>query len=87
MIKWFEDYITGPTHKWWVENVWHPSWTKFVTAIYGIPAVLLTFWQEIAKFSTDDTIAAYLAKMSVPNWLPMVLAGVALVHYVASGRK
>lgn len=86
MIKWFQAYLISPTHKWWVDNVWKPSWTKITTAVYGIPALLIVILEQISKFANDTTISGYLAQLSVPNWVPMALAGIALVHYVASGR-
>lgn len=86
MINWFKDYLVSPTHKWWVDNVWRPSWTKITTAIYGIPALLISAGEVISKFANDTTISGYLSQIGVPNWVPMALAGVALVHYVASGH-
>lgn len=87
MLNWLKDYITSPTHKWWVDNVWRPSWTKFTTYVYGIPAALLSLGEVISNWANDSTISQYLATMNVPNWVPMGLAGIALMHYVASGRK
>lgn len=87
MLKWFKDYITSPTHKWWVENVWRPTWTKLLTAIYGIPAGVVALWEAISGFANDSTIGGYLSQLNVPNWVPMGLAGIALAHYIASGRK
>lgn len=81
------DYEASSFHQWWVVNVWKPTWTKFTTAIYGIPAVLVTAGQQASKFANDDTITSYMAQMNVPNWVPMGLAGIALLHYVASGHK
>lgn len=86
MLQWLKDYIAGPTHKWWVEKVWRPSWSKFVTLIYGIPAALVSLWEVFAGYANDTTIASYLASLHVPNWVPMVLTSIALVHYIASGR-
>lgn len=86
MIKFFKDYLVSPTHKWWVDNVWKPSWTRFVSAVYGIPAALVSIFQAVAMFAKDDTVNQYLAQMHVPNYVPMALAGVALVYYVAHGR-
>lgn len=87
MIKWLKDYIAGPTHKWWVDNVWRPTWTKFLTAIYGIPAGLVSLWEALSGFANDSTIGSYLNQLNVPNWVPMGLAGIALVHYIASGNR
>lgn len=86
MIKWFKDYLVSPTHKWWVDNVWRPSWTKITTALYGIPAMLITAGEVVSRFANDTTISSYLAQIGVPNWVPGVIAGIALIHYVASGR-
>lgn len=86
MINWFKDYLISPTHQWWVTNVWRPSWTKLTSAIYGIPAALVVAGEYISKLANDTTISSYLSQMGVPNSVFMVLAGVALVHYVASGR-
>jgi len=85
-MQWLKDYIAGPTHKWWVDNVWRPSWTRFITMIYGIPALIIAGFQALASFANDSTISGYLAQIGVPNWVPMALAGIALVHYVAHGR-
>lgn len=86
MLKWLNNYIASPTHKWWVDNVWRPSWTKITTAIYGIPALVIAMGEQISKWANDTTISGYLAQVGVPNWVPMALAGVALIHYIASGH-
>lgn len=85
-MQWLKDYIAGPTHKWWVDNVWRPSWTRFITFVYGIPAAILAGFQALSVFANDSTISGYLSQIGVPNWVPMTLAGIALVHYVAHGR-
>lgn len=85
-MNWFNNYLISPTHKWWVDNVWKPSWTRFVTAIYGIPAILVVALEQLSKFANDSTISGYLSQLNVPNWVPMGLAGIALIHYVAHGR-
>lgn len=86
MLNWLKDYVASPTHKWWVDNVWRPSWTRFTTCIYGIPAAIVTAGEMVSKFANDSTISNYLTQLNVPNWVPMALAGIALVHYVASGH-
>lgn len=86
MLQWLNNYIASPTHKWWVDNVWRPSWTKFTTAVYGIPALLLSLGEGISKLANDTTISGYLSQLNVPNWVPMAMAGIALVHYIASGH-
>jgi hypothetical protein len=80
-------YTSTRWHQWWVNNVWKPTWTKLTTAIYGIPAGLAVVGQTASYFLNDTTIQGYLAKFNIPNWVPMTLAGIALVHYIASGRK
>lgn len=85
-MQWFKYYIASPTHQWWVDNVWRPSWTKITTAVYGIPAAILSVGELGSKFANDNTISNYMAQLNVPNWVPMGLAGIALVHYIASGR-
>lgn len=87
MLNFINDYLAGPTHRWWVDKVWHPSWTKFVTFIYGIPAMLLAAGQEIDKWANDTTIATYMAQVGVPNWVPSAMAGIALIYYIAHGRE
>lgn len=82
-LTWYE---STPWHVWWVENVWRPSWTKLTTAVYGLPAVLLTVAQKADVWAHDSTISSYLSQMNVPNWVPIGLAGLALFHYVASGH-
>lgn len=86
MLTWLNNYLISPTHQWWVTNVWRPSWTKLTTAVYGIPALLVAAGEAISKFANDTTISGYLAQIGVPNWVPMGLAGIALIHYVASGN-
>lgn len=81
------DYITGPTHRWWVDNVWRPSWTKFVSLVAGIPAFIVAGLEIVSRWANDTTIATYLAQVGVPNWVPSAIAGVALIYYIASGRK
>lgn len=86
MLQWLKNYIASPTHKWWVDNVWRPSWTKFMTYIYGIPALIVSLGEGLSKLANDTTISGYLSQLNVPNWVPMGLAGIALVHYIASGH-
>lgn len=86
MLKFLKDYVASPTHKWWVDNVWRPSWTKFTTLVYGLPAALVAFGEGISKLANDSTISNYLTQLNVPNWVPMALAGIALVHYLAAGH-
>lgn len=86
MLKWLKSYIASPTHKWWVDNVWRPSWTKFTTYIYGVPAAALSLGEGVSKLANDTTISGYLTQLNVPNWVPMALAGIALVHYLAAGH-
>lgn len=86
MLRWLKNYIASPTHKWWVDNVWRPSWTKFTTGIYGIPAVVVSCGEGISKLANDTTISGYLTQLNVPNWVPMALAGIALIHYLAAGH-
>lgn len=80
------NYLLSPTHQWWVRNVWKPAWTKVTTLVYGIPAMLVTVGEVISKFANDTTISGYLSQLNVPNWVPMALAGIALVHYVADSH-
>lgn len=85
-MQWFKDYLISPTHKWWVDNVWRPSWTRLVTSIYGIPAGIIAVFEAISKFAGDTTIQGYLAQFNIPNWVPMAFAGIGLVSYIAHGR-
>lgn len=83
LLNWYKN---TSFHKWWMDNVWEPSWTKLVAFSYGIPASAVVVAEQISKFANDTTISGYLSQLNVPNWVPMALAGVALVHYVAHGR-
>lgn len=84
LINW---YTETAWHKWWMEKVWRPSWTKLTSFVVGFPATLLMVGQAISAFSNDSTVQSYLAQMHVPSWFPSTLAGLSLVFYVASGRK
>lgn len=86
MLSIYNSYINSSFHQWWVRNVWQPSWTRLATGVYGIPAALVSAGEVVSKFANDTTISGYLTQMNVPNWVPMGLAGIALVHYVAHGR-
>lgn len=79
-------YLLSPMHKWWVDNVWRPSWTRFISLVSGVPAALIAGGQVISNFANDTTINSYISQLNVPNWVPMGMAGVALVYYVAHGR-
>lgn len=85
-MSWLSEYITSPTHNWWVDNVWRPSWTRFTSMVYGIPAGFISVFEVISKYANDTTISSYMSQLNVPNWVPMAFAGVALIHYVAHGR-
>jgi len=86
-MQWIKDYLISTTHKWWVENIWRPSWTRVVTFIYGVPALVTSVFVQLAAWGNDSSVAAYMDRMHVPNWVPMAFAGVALVSYIAHGRK
>ena len=79
--------ILSSIHQWFVDNVWKPSWTKLTAGVYGIPALIVSGFESFAHFAGDNTVTTYLGQMGVPNWVPMALAGVALVHYIAHGRE
>lgn len=85
-MNFIKDYLAGPVHKWWVDKVWRPSWTRLWTAIYGIPSAAVLVFQQVASYAKDDTVAQYLAQMHVPNWVPMFLSTIALISYIAHGR-
>ena len=87
MLQWLNNYLVSPTHQWWVEKVWRPSWTRFVTFLYGVPALIATVFTQLAAWGSDTTVAQYIDKMHVPNWVPVAFAGIALVSYIAHGRK
>lgn len=86
-MQFLNNYLTSPFHQWWVNNVWKPSWTRFVTFVYGLPALALMGVQYIGQLAGDDQISQFLAKMNVPNWIPIGLAFIAMIHYIAHGRK
>lgn len=83
LINW---YVNTSFHKWWMDNVWRPSWTKLTSWVLGIPAALVAILQTVATWAKDDTVTQYLAQMNVPNYVPAGLATVALLYYVAHGR-
>lgn len=85
-MNFIKDYLVSPTHKWWVDNVWRPSWTRLTSLVYGIPALVVTAFEQINKYAQDSTISEYIGQLGVPNWVPMAFAGIALVHYIAHGR-
>lgn len=85
-MNFIKDYLVSPTHKWWIDNVWRPSWTRFLSMASGIPAALIAGGQAISSFANDTTISGYLSQLNVPNWVPMGLAGISLVYYIAHGR-
>lgn len=84
ILEWYKN---TSWHKWWMKNVWQPSWSKLTTAVYGIPSALVVIGQYASNFLQDNTIQSYLSYMDIPNWVPMTLAGIALVHYMASEHK
>lgn len=87
VFKYINDYLISPTHAWWVEKVWKPSWTKFLSWTAGIPAVLVSFGQYVSSFMQDNTIQMYMAQFDIPNWVPSSLALISLIYYIASGRN
>lgn len=87
MLKWLKDYISGPTHKWWVDNVWRPSWTQFITYVYGVPAAIVAGATQIGNWASNDTIKGFVSELHVPEWVPQALVVIALIHFIAHGRK
>lgn len=86
-MSWLNNYLVSPVHQWWVVNIWRPSWTKFLTLLYGIPALITTLFTQLAAWGDDSTIAQYIDKLHMPNWVPMAFAGIAMVSYIAHGRS
>lgn len=70
-----------------VDHVWKPSWTKFVTWIYGLPAAMFILFDKISSWAGDTTVKQAISELHVPEWLPQTLIALALVHYVAHGRS
>lgn len=87
VTKLFMDYIASPTHQWWVENVWKPSWSKAVSLWYGLPSGIVLVLEYVSKLAQDDKISNFLHQMNIPDGVFGVLAGVALIHYLASEHK
>lgn len=85
-MNFIQSYITGPTHKWWVDNVWRPSWTKITSMTLGIPSALIAGGGYLSQLAGDDKIASLLAQMHVPDGVFTTLAVVSLVYYIAHGR-
>lgn len=86
LLQLFKDYVASPTHKWWVDHVWRPSWTKFTSMFVGIPSTLIVAGQYVSTLAGDDKIASLLAQMHVPDGVFTTLAVVSLVYYIAHGR-
>ena len=80
-------YINTPWHQWWVEKVWKPSWTNFISWVYGLPAAFIAMADKIGSWAGDNTIKNYLAEMNIPNWVPTALAVIAILHYIGHGRS
>lgn len=74
-------------HQWWVDNVWKPSWTRFVTAIYGVPALIIAMAQQIGSWASNDTLKGYVEQLHVPSWVPQALVLIAIIHFMAHGRE
>lgn len=87
MFNWIKEYLISPTHQWWVDNVWKPSWTKFTSWIVGVPSAVVAAGQYISNFMQDSTIQGYLTQFDIPNWVPSTMTLIALIYYMASGRK
>lgn len=83
IIEWYKQ---TKFHQWWVDNVWKPSWTKFISFAAGIPAAVVAGAQGIASMAHDSQVQSLLAQMNVPSYVPAAIASVALVYYIASGR-
>lgn len=83
IIKWYSE---TKFHQWWVDHVWKPSWTKFISFWAGLPAAVVAGAQGVAAMAHDSNVQSYLAQMNVPQYVPAAIAAVALVYYIASGR-
>ena len=87
MLNWIKDYLVSSTHKWWVDHIWKPSWTKLTSWVMGVPAALIAVGQYVSSFMQDNTIQGYLTQFDIPNWVPSSLTLIALIYYLAHGRK
>lgn len=87
MLKLFKSYIASPTHRWWVDNVWRPSWTRLAAWIYGLPAMAISLATQIGDWANNDTIKGLIDQMNVPHWVPQLITVIALIHILARGHK
>jgi len=53
----------------------------------GVPAALIAVGQYVSSFMQDNTIQGYLTQFDIPNWVPSSLTLIALIYYLAHGRK
>lgn len=86
-MKSFINWYCGTSwHKWWVEKVWKPSWSKFLNLLMGLPSLLVLLGQELSKLAGDDKIANLLQQMHVPDGVFVGLAVVSLIGYIAASH-
>lgn len=84
LINW---YVNTPLHQWFLTKIWRPSWTRFVTMVYGIPSALMVALNYLSSLAGDDKIQTLMAQMHIPDGVFVGLAGIAMVTYIAHGRK
>ena len=87
MKKIIDWYTSTSWHKWWMEYVWKPSWTKLTSWFLGLPSGIVAVGQFVSDFMQDNTIQSYLTQFDIPNWVPSTMTLIALVYYLAHGRK
>lgn len=82
-INW---YCNTPWHRWWVEKIWKPSWTKLTAWVAGLPSILLVIAEQVGKLAGDDKVSQLLAQMHVPDGFFAGLALVSLIFYIAGSH-
>jgi hypothetical protein len=58
-----------------------------VSAVYGVPSAGLLVADMADKAMSDDHVQSLFEKMHVSPEILTVLAGLALVHFIAHGRN
>lgn len=70
-----------------LSKLWQDSQTKALAYGQAIAGTVLFSASQLNGLFTDSTFSSALNALSLPHWFPFVLVGLALLTYLAHGRK
>ena len=71
----------------WYRRLWLQSQTKLLAYTQGSTAILLGSVDLVHELVTNADVRASLEPIHAPAWLPLLLASIGVLTYMAHGHK